>query len=123
MTDSSNIPDCAAVLHYVQGQDLPRGETKRFVLPKALETGLVSERVDVLRTVQGLVCVLLKTTIGYKENFEGRLCCNKPLSPEQMVTLPSGKSYLTIPGYYPFEELYLKKDHGGGIYDVYFDLN
>jgi hypothetical protein len=123
MNDSANTPDCTAVLRYAQGQGLPKGETKVLVLPEALAAGLASDRVDALRTEQDLVCVLLKTTIGYKENFEGRLCCNQPLAPEQRVTNSSGRPYLTIAGYYPFEELYLRKDHGAGVYDVYFDLN
>ncbi len=123
MADSTITPDCVSVLQYVKGQGIPKGESKRFVLPQSLATGLASDQVDALRTENDLICVLIKTSIGWKENFEGRLCCNKMLDPDQIVTHIPDKPYLMIAGYYPFEELYLHKDHGGGVYDVYFDLN
>ena len=114
---------CNSVLKWIQHKYLARGMTATVNLPEYLSVGLATNHVEALRTNNDIYCVLLKNLIGWKENFEGTLCCNRPLEFDQIINEIPNRSYISIEGFYPFEELYLRKDHGNGIYDVYFDLN
>jgi len=69
-------------------------------------------------------CVLLKTRIGYKGNFEGVLLCSAPLHPGEIVHAGApAREYITLPGQGVFEELYLRRRIDERRFDVYFDLN
>ncbi len=114
---------CDSVLRWVTNKNLTRGQVTRLQLPENISFRLASSQVDALRTTNNLYCVLLKNSIGWKENFTGTLCCNQPLHPEQIIKNMLNRSYISITSFFPFEELYLSKDHGNGRYDVYFDLN
>ena len=114
---------CNSVLRWVTRKNLPRGKVTRLELPENFSNRLASSQVDALRTENDLYCVLLKSSIGWKENFTGTLCCNRPLNPDQVIKDTPDRIYISITGFFPFEELYLSKDHGNGKYHVYFDLN
>ncbi len=102
---------------------MPPGSAREFRLPERLQQSTEQATVHALRTLDNRYCVLLKTAIGWKDNFEGALCCNKPLRTEEVLHPPGGRPYISLEGFYPFEELYLRKERGGGRYDVFFDLN
>lgn len=113
---------CEALLEWVEGTDLELGKAGVYELPEYLKNKTEQATVDALRTKDNCYCVLLKTSIGWKGNFEGILCCNRLLHPDEVVIKQTKRPYISIHGFYPFEELYLRKDHNNGRYDVYFDL-
>lgn len=115
--------ECDAILNWVISQDFPQGAAVRLMLPDNLAENLATGYIDALKMGTHFHCALVKATIGWKDNFSGTLCCNKPLSPDYLVNDKSGQTYISIPGFFAFEELYVSKNHGRGIYHVYFDLN
>ncbi|HAA30769.1 MAG TPA: hypothetical protein DCE56_27590 [Cyanobacteria bacterium UBA8553] len=119
--------ECKAVLDWVMALYLPRGTAWEFQLPDHLANITAQGTVEALRTVDNRYCVLLKTYIGFKDNFEGTLYCNRPLSPNEIMGEPQDGAYICIKGnyypYYSFKELYVRKRHDNCRFEVYYDLH
>lgn len=114
------------LLAWASAQDVPAGESRRLQLPPELESQSVDHRATVARPDARRICVLVKTVIGWKENFEGVLHCNAPLQPGEYVDPPAepgGSSYISLDGDADLQELYVRKKLDAQSYEVYFDLN
>ena len=112
------------VLAWVRGQNLPPGTTRVLAIPDELAKASADAQVHVARLADGRTCILLKKSIGWKDNFEGVLACDAPLlATETVVAPPAPRSYVTLSGHAIFEELYVRARHDDRTFDVYFDLN
>jgi hypothetical protein len=68
--------------------------------------------------------VLLKTKLGYKDNFTGIVSCDAALDQTEISRADvSTHEYIALAGQGIFEELYIRHRIGDRMYDVYFDLN
>jgi hypothetical protein len=114
---------CPALLEWARAQPVAPGAVRTLPLPAALARQSGDGTADVLRTDDERLCVLRKTRVGWKDNFEGTLCCSRPLPAAEVVEGAGGRSYISIPGPPPFEELYVRRRHDPCRYDVFFDLN
>lgn len=115
--------ECAEVLAWTAEQ-LPAGTESELALPLRL-AGL-SRRgvVQAIRSDDRRICVLLKRTIGWKDNFTGTLCCDGPLAPDEIVRGDVATAdYVSLRGSVHFNELYVAKRLGEGWFRVYFALN
>lgn len=112
----------AAVLAWVQGQDLSGGTTRSLQLPEELRRASVDGQIVAARLADGRLCVLTKTSMGFKENFDGTVRCTDPLRPNEIVEAPA-RPYLSLAGHGIFEELYIRRRTGDSELMVFFDLN
>ena len=113
---------CARVRAWLQKQ-IVTTTASEFVLPAQLAHLSSTGSVSGVKTQDGRHCVLLKTKIGWKENFEGVLCTDQPLLPSEIISSASGHAYISIGDVALFQELYLRRRHSQTCYEVYFDLN
>lgn len=113
----------AAVLQWVAARELGVGPVT-LSLPPQLAAASNDGLVHVASLSDGRRCVLLKTAIGYKDNFEGVVRCSEPLQRDEVATAGAPpRRYVHLVGQGPFEELYLHDQLDDRTYAVYFDLN
>jgi hypothetical protein len=112
------------VLEWVRAKGLAAGSTHDLSLPEDLAAASADARVHVARLADGRTCILLKKSIGWKNNFDGVLQCDAPLRPSEVVAAPPvPRAYVTLPGHALFEELYVRSRRDERGFNVYFDLN
>lgn len=113
--------DCRAVVGWIDKERPPLGAgANDLALPKRLAKLSVDATAHVLVTDTASRCLLLKTSIGWKDNFEGDLCCEAPLPPD---SAGAGSKPIVSVGDPPFEELYVRERMNPHWAKVYFDLN
>ena len=113
---------CLSVLEWLKGQPVTSTAVE-FGLPFELAHLSATGSAFGLRTADGRHVALLKTSIGWKENFEGVLCADAPLRPPEIVASPKGRAYVSIGDDPVFQELYIRRRYGDACFAVYFDLN
>lgn len=111
-----------SLLQWVQARDLASGTTHTLELPPELRSASADGKVVAARLGDGRLCVLAKTRIGFKDNFEGVVRCSGPLHAEEIVE-DSERPYLSLVGHGIFEELYIRERTGNTELTVYFDLH
>lgn len=113
------------VVAWAAKQDVPPGKVKQLGLPASLAPLTTDGYVRVALLKDGRTCVLMIAVWEYKDNFHGVLACNAPLRSDEVVSSDNypGKTYLSLPGYGVFEELYVESKRTPNAYNVYFDLN
>lgn len=111
-----------SVFEWVQGRDVKSGSTQSFTLPSELRDASADGKVYATRLGDGRLCAMVKMHIGYKDNFDGALRCDAPLTTKDIVQI-SGRPCLSLPGDGLFEELYVRKRIGDHEAEVFFDLN
>ena len=117
---SERVP--RSVFEWVQGRNIAAGSTQSLDLPASLRGGSKDGKVHVARLSDGRLCVMLKTRIGFKDNFKGAVRCSDPLRKNEVVK-NSKRPYLSLAGHGIFEELYIRKQINEHEYKVLFDLN
>jgi hypothetical protein len=75
-------------------------------------------KADVVRTLDGRLIVLFKTSIGYKGNFHGRICADAPLKADEVGTDSYGRRVILIT---PISSV-IERKIDDRCYLVYFDL-
>jgi hypothetical protein len=100
---------------------VPRESTAALRLPARWARLDCGGNVLAAQTGDGRLCLLFKTHLGWKDNFEGAFYCSAPLRREEIVA--GGRQYISLPGLGVFEELYIRRSHGSQLFEVYFDLN
>ena len=116
--------DIATLRDWASQQGVPPGAV-RSVNPPRETVGAASGRpVAIVHLKDGRTCFLIKTAVGFKENFEGIVSCTQPLLPAE--TIPAQGTYgpyiaLTncIRTCGVFEELYVRRARDDRTYDVY----
>lgn len=112
------------VLSWVASQSLPAGKSYALQLPANLRDASADASVHVARLSDGRTCILLKKSIGYKENFKGVVRCSAPLRAAEVIPASAqSRSYIALPGQGVFEELYVEKQRDPQRFDVFFDLH
>ena len=102
------------------GQNVPSGHTTSLELPADLRRGVADGQAHIAHLSNGRVCILLKTRVGYKDNFSGRVACTAPFSASEVIE--GDRPYLSLAGHGVFEELYIRRRPSDRMLDVYFDL-
>jgi hypothetical protein len=121
--------DIQSVLDWATKQGVKPGMVRHARLPAGFAAFGQDNAVDIVRLKDGRTCFLLKTHIGYKDNFEGVLACTAPLLHGELVaaqgTYPAYVSLTAcaLPGCGVFEELYIRRTRDPRTFDVAFDLN
>ena len=134
-----SLDECQRVMDWVMTQYIPRDSACELLLPPHLAEIIPplpddlaeiipQDIVEVLRTRDNRYCVLVKTYIGWKDNFEGTFYCNKPLSEDELIKIDLDRVYIHIKGqYYPtyyLHHLYVRKSYDDNRrFEVYFDLH
>ncbi|MGB4775869.1 MAG: hypothetical protein WBP45_11895 [Daejeonella sp.] len=92
-----------------------------------LPANLASEAVDkqvVVGRLNKQYFILLKKSIGWKDNFEGIVISNKKIPESWLSKMDGNTYYLSIRGLAGvFEELYVSKRVNSTTFKVYFNLN
>jgi hypothetical protein len=116
--------DPKRVLEWVVKQDVPTGKAHALRLPPPLADRSCEGVVHVAHLVDGRYCIFLKTSIGWKDNFEGVFSCTGLLASEEIIRRDvNAPPFISLRGYGIFQELYVRRSHRSGWVDVYFDLN
>ncbi len=113
------------VLAWAAAQPVPRGGVREATLPSSLGVRAVAPAA-IAHHKDGRYCVLVKTKVGWKDNFEGVLACTGAITRGEIQSYgANGRTYtfISLPGYGVFEELYIADKRDDRTYDVYFDLN
>jgi len=116
------------VLAWAMQQNMKPGTAKLATLPAQLVAFPVREPVTIARLPDGRYCFLLKTWVGWKENYRGVLSCSGPLVPGEIVNSSENGSgnrpYLSLGAAGGvFEEVYIQSQRDDRTFDVFFDLN
>lgn len=113
---------CTSVLEWLKGEQLSPAGTN-LTLPPGLAHLTSTGTASGLRTSDGRLCALLKTSIGWKENFEGVFCTDGPLRRSEVIGDDTGRPYISIGDASLFQELYIRRRYSDRCYAVFFDLN
>ncbi|TNF37577.1 MAG: hypothetical protein EP329_02760 [Deltaproteobacteria bacterium] len=110
---------CAATFTWLDKAKPTPDRAGMVELPMMLDHVAVDHRVWIGAGPEGR-CLLAKTKLGPKDNFEGRVCCEG--------ALPKAKGGGGTPAFLSIgdgllEELYVKDLHPPSWAEVYFDLN
>ena len=111
-------------LRWAAEREVATGGTVSLGLPHDLKTASSDGLVDIAVLRDGRRCVLLKTKITYKGNFDGLVSCSAPLLPGEVIS--GGKTpreYISLSGHQLFEELYVRRRIDDHSFEVFFDLN
>jgi hypothetical protein len=114
---------CDAILGWVATLALPPGAARELEVPDEVASLKGRRVVHALRTADGRYFVLLKSVLGWKGNFEGTLCCDKPLRPDELVGAQGQRPYISVGSVSPWQELYVRGRLSERRFKVYFDLN
>jgi hypothetical protein len=114
---------CEAVLRWAAEQDLPPGAARVLDVPARVASLRGRRTAHALRTSDGRHFVLLKSTGGWKGNFEGTLCADGPLAPGEFVGEHDPRPYISVGDASPWQELYVRRRIDERHFEVYFDLN
>ncbi len=105
-------------------QSVAPGHVRTLALPQGLRGWAQGGNAAIAHLKDGRTCVLVVTVVGYKDNFDGVLACTGPLAKAEIVESPDyHRSYVSLPGYEGFEELYVRAQRNDRTVDVFFDLN
>lgn len=116
--------EAANTLRWVLTRDVASDGAVSLKLPPDLTSASRDGLVHVAALADGRRCVLLKTKVGYKDNFDAQLLCSGPLHPEEMKSAGAPpRQYISLAGHGIFEELYLRRRIDDRTFEVYFDLN
>lgn len=116
------VDDCGELLGWAAQIGMRPGTVQVVQLPERWRHLAADASGTLLRTLDGRLCLLLKTHIGWKGNFDGLLCCDQPLRENEVHIGEGARPYISISSFPIFEELYLRESTGHGQYQVYFDL-
>lgn len=113
------------LLAWAKKRDVPAGESRELRLPPELEGESENHHATVARLDARRVCVLVKTDIGFKDNFEGILFCSAPLKKGELIerAQEGSRSYVSLEASAELEELYVRKTIDARTFEVYLDLN
>lgn len=112
------------VVDWAAAQNVPPGRVTSLRLPLRYSLLSVTGYANIAHLKDGRTCVLLVEAVGYKDNFEGVLSCTQSLRDSEIVRSDNyPRSYISLPGYGEFEELYVSSKRNDRTYDVFFDLN
>lgn len=122
-----NSSDIATLRDWAERQNVQLG-TARDVTPPAGAAAAPGTPVSIVHLRDGRTCFLLKTNVGYKDNFEGiASCTQRLLSSETIAARGKYGPYIALTNCIRacgvFEELYIRRALDDRTYDVYFDLN
>lgn len=109
-----------ALMQWATAQNVPRGEMRSLALPPEIPSA--DGQAVVTTTEDGRRCVLVRTAIGYKDNFDGIFVIDAPLRAGEVIEDPS-RPYLSLPIGQLFEELYIRRRIDERAFEVFFDLN
>jgi len=111
---------CERIGRWAKEQPLAPGSYPQIGLPAAISPPPGSQ-VNVVKTSQGDIVVLLKTDIGWKENYDGVLFSTRPLSPADVSKDYYGREQVEIPGIDSSRPV-IKERITPQFFRVYFDL-
>jgi hypothetical protein len=115
--------DPRPILAWVAKQNLPVGSSQLLVAPVELAVPSHEHAVYAKHLADGRTCILVKTSIGYKDNFEGVLACDGPLAPQEIVA-DAGPRRVCLDLLDPtFRDLIIRGPRGPNALNVYFDWN
>jgi hypothetical protein len=118
-----SIKDCNAVITWIKSSIVAIEEERVYEvpLPSHLKHISVDGKVSMALLSENRYCILLKSHIGWKDNYKGTLFIKGQIKKSEMGR-EKGQLYfsLTVP---PFEEIYIEKKIDNNRYLVFFDLN
>jgi hypothetical protein len=123
-----NSSDIATLRDWASRQTVPLGAVRSVSPPPGLSGTATARPVSIVHLKDGRTCFLLKTDVGFKDNFEGIVSCTQPLLPNETVPAQGTYGpYIALTNCFRacgvFEELYIRHARDDRTYDVYFDLN
>jgi hypothetical protein len=117
-----SLKECQTVLDWITTQNLPLDMTHEFQLPPHLANITTNGKIQVIHKTDDRYCLLLKTYIGGKDNFEGIFYCHPPVS--EKVAVIEDKTVIYIEGKYCPEPFFVRKRYDDNYrFEVYFDLH
>jgi hypothetical protein len=111
---------CVQIAHWAKASSLAVGAYPQPSLPASI-TLPKGSLVNLVVTSGGDVVVLLKTNIGWKENYNGFLYSTRPLTSADMTTDCYGRQVITIDGIDNNHPV-IKNRINAEFMEVYFDL-
>ncbi len=110
------------LLTWAKGLQLAVGPSRREQLPAALSAESCDGQAHVARASDNTIWVLVKSDIGWKDNFKGTVHVAPGIGPDH-VYKDDGTIVISVAGAGVFEELYVKRRTTEQQLEVYFDLN
>lgn len=109
---------CERISRWAREESVPVGVCVQCDVPASLSVPAGCE-VNVLKTADGNIVVLLKTEIGWKGNYEGVLYFTNPPGPEAFSRDSYGREEIDVPG---IATPVIRRRVNPRFFLVYFDL-
>jgi hypothetical protein len=113
--------DAKRLLEFLGNQKLKAGSYPAFRLPVDLQDLAEGGVVDLVRMNDGRHVVLVKTSVGFKQNYSGFVCSDRPLLPSEVQKDAYGRKVITIPGLGASDPV-IRRKVSDTLYEVFFDL-
>jgi|SRR5882672_1635873 len=97
------------------------GSYPGYTLPRKLSYFSSNSKANVVLTPDMRVIVLVKSSVGWKENFEGWVLSSKPLLPGEVTRDAYGRAIIIVPSLDSSDPV-IRKKISELIYEVFFDL-
>jgi hypothetical protein len=110
------------VLSWAVQQKVAPASAVRLNLPPTWSARSGHGAVQVGRTQDGRTCLLVIKHVGWKDNFDGVVACDGPLTAAELPKMED-RTYISLPGLGVFEELDVAKRWSDRDFEVFFDLN
>ena len=111
------------LLKWANRLQLAVGVSRREQLPTELSDESCDGNAHVARASDGSLWVLVKSDIGWKDNFSGAVHMLPAMKAEHIYKDEHGTTVISVDGAGVFEELYVKRRISDRQFRVYFDLN
>ena len=118
--------DFARVLLEVQALNLPVGGHPNVSVqalnsfPSSILNSFPTARMDVAVRPDGRTVLLIKTSIGWKGNYDGYVYASAPLTAAEVTSDYYGRDEILIP---ELEGIVVRKKYYASFFEVFFDLN
>jgi hypothetical protein len=106
-----------------RSHDLPAGATFAIEVPPSLSGRLAQAPVEAVHLADRRLAILLKTGVGWKDNFHGFLYVRGGVLPAEVKTDAGGRRFISLPAPPPWEELYVLRARDDQLWEIFFDLN
>lgn len=112
-------PDLVGISEWLREQNLPAGEYTDVELPARFALAAHGGTVDVVVAPTGRIAFLLKTSVGWKQNYEGYVYATSPLGSGEFFDDYYGRACIKFTEYeHPVVECRIDDQ----TYEVFFDL-
>jgi hypothetical protein len=115
-------PDFRGLLAWAHQQGIPRGEGRSLDPPWYLWRGCCLGEISAARRQDDSYVLLVKTSIGWKQNYDGYVVSERPLAADELFKGYYERDCINVNGL-DWSDPIVRRQLDDTTYEVFFDLN